>query len=59
VAGGAGTFGYPEKTFDTSGKSGAHLHHPAICKSPMALRSSGPFGTIAGKKFFPPSNTYN
>jgi hypothetical protein len=37
------------KTFDTSGKSGVHLHHPAICMSPTALRSSAPFATIASK----------
>jgi hypothetical protein len=36
-----------EKHFDTPGKSGAHLHRPAICKT--ALRSNGLFGAIAGK----------
>jgi hypothetical protein len=39
-----------QKHFDTSGKSAAELYRPAICKTPMALLSSGLFGAIARKK---------
>jgi hypothetical protein len=42
----------PAKTFDTSGKSGALVHHHAICKMPMAL-PDGHFGAIADKKSLP------
>jgi hypothetical protein len=42
----------PEKTFDTSGKSPALIHHRAILKSPMAL-PDGLFGAIAGQKSLP------
>jgi hypothetical protein len=38
-----------QKHFDTSGKSGAQIHHRAICKAPMALLSNGLLGAIAGK----------
>ena len=30
VFGGISIFGYPEKRFDTTGKSAVHLQHPAI-----------------------------
>jgi hypothetical protein len=39
----------PAKTFDTSGKSAALIHHHAICKTPMALPDNGLFGAIAGR----------
>jgi hypothetical protein len=42
----------PAKTFDTSGKSAALLHHHAICKTPTALLNNGRFGAIAGKTSF-------
>jgi hypothetical protein len=42
VAAGMDALSYPcKKHFDTSGKSGALFHHRAICKTPMALLSSG------------------
>jgi hypothetical protein len=28
------------------------MHHPAICKTPMALPGNGLFGAIAGEKPF-------
>src|ERR1700687_726874 len=43
----------PAKTFDTSGKSAALIHHHAICKTPMALPSNRLFGAIAGKRSLP------
>src|ERR1700681_1386725 len=43
----------PAKTFDTSGKSAALIHHHAICKMPMALPDNGLFGAIAGKNSLP------
>jgi hypothetical protein len=43
----------PAKTFDTSGKSAALIHHHAICKTPMALPDNGLFGAIAGKNSLP------
>jgi hypothetical protein len=45
--------GDPAKTFDTSGKSAALIHHHAICKTPKALSDNGRFGAIAGKKSLP------
>jgi hypothetical protein len=54
VVAGMDALSYPcKKHFDTSGKSGALFHHRAICKTPMALLSSGLFGAIARKKPLP------
>src|SRR5207248_3200988 len=39
----------PAKTFDTSGKSPALVHHHAIRKTLMAPPDNGRFGAIAGK----------
>jgi hypothetical protein len=40
----------PRKHFDTSGKSAAQLHHPAICKRAHAPSNDGPFGVIDRRK---------
>jgi len=43
---GISIFGYPEKRFDTSGKSGALIHHLAIFETATALPGCELFGAI-------------
>lgn len=49
VLAGMDVFGYPEKTFDTSGKSGAGIHGPAICQMPMARATVGAWMRLLAK----------
>jgi hypothetical protein len=49
VLAGMDVFDYPEKTFDTSGKSGAGIHRAAIYQMPMARSTAGVWMRLPAK----------